>query len=119
MSAGCADTDGVVLRSDTIAAEIDIVTARGEIATGVITQGDISATARVDEQRVKTVGGVVVASRVVCERIVTGGSVVVAGAEIERTSTDGRVAETAGVAIERRNTEGRVGVAVVLKKSAN
>src|SRR6266568_8279352 len=30
LSAACADTDGVVLRSDTIAAEIDIVTAGGE-----------------------------------------------------------------------------------------
>ena len=41
MNAACADADGIGLRSDAKAAEIDIVTARGEIGAGIEAQGDI------------------------------------------------------------------------------
>ena len=61
------DAQGTALASNTSGADINIATARGEIATGMAAQGDI-AIASVVGQRAKTNGRIVVADCVVKKR---------------------------------------------------
>ena len=61
-------------------ADIDIVIARGEVATGVKAQRDVVAAGGVAKERVNTVGRVVVAGGVANRARKTDGRVVCAGA---------------------------------------
>ena len=115
----CADADGVGLARNTSVADIDIVIARGEIATGLKAQGDVVAAGGVANERMLTDGRVVVAGGVVNERIehrwpccvpvvllksacTTGGRVALPVVLfVERTHTVGRVVAAGGVVIER------------------
>ena len=51
LSSGCADADGSGLARDTTVANIDIVTARGEIDTGMKAQCDVVAAGCVVQER--------------------------------------------------------------------
>ena len=54
----CADADGVGLARNTMVADVDIVTACGEIYTGLKAQGDVAAAGCVVKERLNTSGRV-------------------------------------------------------------
>ena len=67
------------LASNTCVADIDIVIARGEIATGGIAQCDVVAAGGVAIERKTAIRRVVAAGLVIIERFITIGRVFVAG----------------------------------------
>src|SRR4029453_16427791 len=87
-----ADTNGARLASAASVADVDIVTARGEVFSGVKAQGDIVVAGPSEVKRSATHGRIVVAGGVRCERDLSDGRVLVPGAIVEkRTPTVGRV----------------------------
>ena len=98
----------------TIVADIDIVTTRGEMESGIIAQGDISPAGCVAKERRITVSHVEAAFCVAkeCERSVSrvGPACVV---KYKRVSSNGRVFGAGRVEQKRRGTDCRIGICVV------
>src|ERR1041384_4352641 len=74
-----ADADLGDIPSQTVVADIDIVTAGGEIEAGVKTQGDVAAAGGVVLERTETDCRVAVANCVLIKRIITDCRIVRAG----------------------------------------
>src|SRR5207248_4076766 len=123
-----ADGVGVTGVSSHVSANVDIVTASGEAATGPATQGSVIRTGAVQKREI-TLGCVIMADPIVVKRVDSSSDVavacririecVVSGGRIETTvrvrlkgtPTSSRVATAGGVAQERINTVGRIVVA--------
>jgi hypothetical protein len=97
-----ADADLTGLARNTFVADVDIVTACGEINTGARAQGDIAVARGVLKECRKTLGRVVAAG----------------GVEEECLKTLGHVVDAGGVAKQRKTTSGRVLVAGRIESSA-
>src|SRR4030095_2960845 len=66
-----ADADFVGLACHSSVSDIDIVTARGEIHTGLTHHGDIDAAGYVAKERLITIGRVAEAGSIVEQRLIT------------------------------------------------
>ena len=78
VSSFCADADLGQVARETAVADIDIVTASGESATGARAQPDVVATGFITKEGIKTAGRVVTAACVAKECLQAIGRVVVA-----------------------------------------
>ena len=104
-----ADADGVDLGRNTLVPDIDVVTARGQRATGCRANGDITVASSVIEKSIESLGHVVNAGGVAKERKTPIGDVAATrGVVLERIGAIRRVKAAGSVAKERRKTAGRV-----------
>jgi hypothetical protein len=103
-----ADPNCVGLGSSTWIADINIVTARGEIDTGIKPQGDVAAADGIARERSNTDGRVADAGCVGIERYITDGRVVSSGVAEKREGTDGCTAIGGGIGKERSIADGRI-----------
>jgi hypothetical protein len=106
-----ADANSVGFTSCSESADIDVIAARGEIASGTAANGEV-VISDVTKKRIITDSSVVVSEGTLGKRVETVSCVPCTGRIArERTSSGGRVATTRRVLPERLRTVGRVGVA--------
>jgi hypothetical protein len=100
-------TNRTGFKGDTLIADVNIVTAGGEILTGLKAQRDVAAPGCA-AKGIKTGGCVVVSATIVYERLNTVGRVAVSVVVLQRRVTGGCVVLAGKVARERTGTAGRV-----------
>ena len=105
-----ANPSGVAhVRTSDVSTDTDNVIGCRDVSSGRSTNGRVTATGGVGNERIKTIGRVTATNGVANERSKTVGRVGAAGGVvIERLNTVGRVHEAGGVSRERLNTVGRV-----------
>jgi len=104
-----ADADGVGLGRNTLVPDIDVVTARGQRATGSETNGDITVPGGIIEESIESVSHVVNTGGVAKQRKTAIGDVAPARTVVlECIGAIRRVKAASCVAKERRKTAGRI-----------
>ena len=112
-----ADTNGIGFPSNTSVKNIDVVTACGEIFTGVMAQCDVAVAGCVANQRSKTIGSVAFAGGILTKRSMSVGGVEASGCVAkERIKPVGGVGAPGCVAKERFKPVGGVVIAPCVEK---